>query len=103
MPWKLIQKTYGKDPRVDAKYHIKYQSSFLSFDLVCSYLNESYRWVLNSETLGVKGIILGESPKMTDGEAGPAAVEYLRKFLDEKQEDLDMATESFKTQILTKK
>jgi hypothetical protein len=40
---------------------------------------------------------------MTDGEAGPAAVEYLRKFLNEKQEDLNMASESFKTQVLTKR
>ena len=99
MPWRVVQKTYGRDHRVDAHYHIRYESSYLSFDLICSYLNESYRWILNSETFGIKGIILGDSPKMTDREAGPAAIAYIRKFVGEKQDDLDNAEDAFVTQL----
>lgn len=97
MPWKIVRKTYGRDPRVDAVYHIQYQSSTLTFDIICSYLNESYRWILNSNQLGVKAIVLGESPRMTDKDAGLAAVTYLKKFLTEQVDDLDRAKETIET------
>ncbi len=93
MPWKLVQKKYGIDPRFDARYHLKYFSAFLEFSVICSYFNESYRWVLSSENLGLSGIVLGESPQMSDRDASLAAIRYIRKQLDEKIEDLQRAEE----------
>lgn len=103
MPWKVIHKTYGRDHRVDATYHIRYQSSNLSFDIICSYHNESYRWVLSSRTFGLEGIILGESPKMTDREAAPAAIAYIRGVHPGERGDLEQAEDSFRSQILKDK
>ena len=95
MPWKIVEKRYGRDPRRDAKYHIMYQSTALHIDVICTYLEDGYKWFLNCETLGLHGIILGNSPEMSDKQVGPAAVKYISKVLAEKQDDLNLAADAF--------
>ena len=99
MPWKIIEKSYGRDSRCDAKYQIRYQSTTLHFDLVCYYLEDGYKWFLNCETWDLNSIILGKSPALSDKQAGPAAVDYLRKVLADKLLDLDHARETFSEQL----
>ncbi len=91
MPWKVIQKSYGKDPRRDARFHIQYASTQVHIDITCSYLNEGYKWFLKCDRLGIDHIVLGEVPQMNDQLARQAAVKYLEKVLENIKMDLDYA------------
>jgi hypothetical protein len=101
MPWKIIEKKYGRDPRRDARYHIRYQATSLHFELICTYLEDGYKWFLQSETLGLKSIMLGVSPEMNYEDAGFAAIKYIKKVLDGKLTALALAEECL-TEQLTK-
>lgn len=72
---------YGRDPRYNAKYHIRYASVCLKFDIRSEYL-DGYKWILKCDRLGVDNILLGHSPPMTDQQAGIAALRYLFKVVD---------------------
>ncbi len=93
MPWTIVRKTYGRDPRYDAKYHIRFASVSLKFDLHCQYL-DGYKWILKCERLGAENILIGHSPPMTDQQAGIAALKYLSKVLEGIAEDLKNAEET---------
>lgn len=93
MPWTIVRKTYGRDPRYDAKYHIRFASVSIKFDLYCEYL-DGYKWILKCEGLGADNILLGHSPPMNDQQAGIAALNYLSKVVDGISEDLKNGEET---------
>jgi len=76
MPWKVVKKTYGKDPQIDSFYHLQYISSQFQIDITCYYL-EGYKWFMKCDRLGIDHILLGEIPKMDEYEAKKAAIQYL--------------------------
>ena len=99
MPWKIVKKTYGKDPRYDAVYHISYTDTSIKFDVMCSYINDSYKWVLSCDAPAIRGVMLGVLPKVSDVQACEKAVAYIQKKVGEKQVSLANALSTISERI----
>ena len=99
MPWHIVEKSYGRNKRYDAIYHIRFADTSINFDVICKYVNGHYRWLLFSSSPQAHSIQLGIVPDMNDLQACEVAYTYVRQILKEKLASVNMAEEVLRPQL----
>lgn len=94
MPW-TENRYVNKESRISSRYIITFSGMHIRFEICCVWLVGKFKWMLNSEQLGIHANLLGYPEAMSSEQAKKAALELIRNKLIDNLQEVELQLEDF--------
>ena len=92
MPWQE-SRYVNKEKKTASRYVITFSGMYIRFEISCVWLIDRFKWMLNSDQLGIHANLLGYPEKMTKEQAKDAALKLIHQNLSEKLMEVELQME----------
>ncbi len=86
-------RSVNKERRTASRCIITYRGMNLSFEISCVWLIDRFKWILQSEALGIYSNLIGDAGKITKDQAKRQGVEMIKACLMKRVNEADALLE----------
>lgn len=81
-------RSVNKERRTASKYVITYLGMYVNFEISCVWLIDRFKWILNSETLGIHSNLISEAGKVSKEEVKERALLILQEHISNRLKEV---------------